>query len=117
MIRKYVRTGQPTMSRREWLGMFKTVLSNTPKRNGEPVPITIRQLWYLMISHPYNYLINVKEVYNSMDGWITEFRKTGEIDWRLIEDRSRHEISGEDDESPEPDKYISQMIKGIEKTN
>lgn len=115
MTRKYVRTGQPTMSRGTWLEMFETVLGNVPKRNGKPIPITIRQLWYLMISHPYNYLINVKEVYNSMDGWITEFRKTGEIDWKLIEDRSRHEISGRDFESSKPDEYVGKAIKGMEK--
>lgn len=107
MTRKYVRTGQKEFSREEWLRMFKTVLAEFD------IPITIRQLWYKMISHPYNFLLNNKAVYTGMDKWITIFRETGEIDWRKIVDRSRYEVSGYDIEDKPPDEYIKDQVNNL----
>lgn len=108
---EFTKLGHRIRSEEEWLKQFITILTEYPK----DVAITARQMWYRMISHPYNYLINHASIYTNMDGKLTLLRKKGLIDWRRIEDRSRHEISGEDYDSPAPDEYVAQMIKGMEK--
>lgn len=108
---EYTKLGHRIRSEEEWLKQFITILAEYPK----DVAITVRQMWYRMISHPYNYLINHASIYTNMDGKLTLLRKKGLIDWRRIEDRSRYEVSGEDYDSPVPDGYIAQMIKGMEK--
>ena len=50
------------------------------------LPITIRQLYYQLVSR--GVIVNGK--YNTLDAYLTQLRKTGILDWQLFEDRNRY---------------------------
>lgn len=50
---------------------------------------TVRQLYYRIISDPYNYFDNTKNNYVSFVRYLTKARENGDIDWRKIIDSTR----------------------------
>lgn len=67
-------------------------------------PLTVRQIYYRLISDPYNLFENTRSNYTGFDRILTKAREEEEIDWTKIEDRTRQSIGGEeeiDDETPE----------------
>lgn len=66
--------------------------------------LTVRQIYYRLISDPYNLFENTRSKYTSFDRILTKAREQEEIDWTRIEDRTRQSIGGEgkiDNETPE----------------
>ncbi len=56
---------------------------------------TVRQIYYRMVSPPYQYMENTRSMYTSFDGMLTKARESGDIDWRKIIDNSRQVLSPE----------------------
>lgn len=50
---------------------------------------TIRQIYYRMVSPPYQYMENTRSMYSSFDIMLTRAREEGDIDWRRIVDNTR----------------------------
>lgn len=66
--------------------------------------LTVRQIYYRLISDPYTLFDNTKSNYTGFDRILTRAREEEEIDWTRIEDRTRQSIGGEgaiDNETPE----------------
>jgi hypothetical protein len=66
--------------------------------------LTVRQIYYRLISDPYILFENTRSNYNGFDRILTKAREEEEIDWTRIEDRTRQSIGGEEeiaDETPE----------------
>ena len=66
--------------------------------------LTVRQIYYRLISDPYNLFENTRSNYTGFDRILTKAREEEEIDWTRIEDRTRQSIGGEgaiDSETPE----------------
>ena len=58
--------------------------------------LTVRQLYYRIISPPYQLFGNTINNYKGFDKILTKARERGDIDWRKIEDRSRSLLGGEE---------------------
>lgn len=66
--------------------------------------LTVRQIYYRLISDPYTLFDNTRSNYTGFDRILTRAREEEEIDWTRIEDRTRQSIGGEgaiDNETPE----------------
>lgn len=66
--------------------------------------LTVRQIYYRLISDPYSLFENTRSNYTGFDRILTKAREKNEIDWTRIEDRTRQSIGGEgeiDNETPE----------------
>ena len=51
--------------------------------------LTVRQIFYRLISPPYQYMDGARSTYTSFDRMITKARDRGDVDWRRILDRSQ----------------------------
>ncbi|MHB1680720.1 MAG: hypothetical protein ACYCTB_09500 [bacterium] len=71
--------------------------------NGMGLQITIRQLYYQLVSR--GYIVNGK--YNTLNPLLTDLREQGILDWRLFEDRSRVIY---EPETIEPGRDIKELI-------
>lgn len=66
------------------------------------IRLTIRQIYYRLVSPPYQLFPNTLRSYKNLIAILTRARETGEVDWTRIEDRRRHWSGGETgDDSPE----------------
>jgi len=57
------------------------------------VEATVRQVYYRLVSPPYQYMANTRSMYVSFDKMMVRARERGDIDWTKIVDRSRRMIS------------------------
>lgn len=88
----------------EYLEVVITVLAQYT------VPITIRQLYYRVISDPYNFMENSANAYQNLDAMTVKMRERGDIDWTKIEDRTRG-TEGEDyEDSGDVNKFIKEQL-------
>jgi len=71
--------------------------------------LTIRQLYYRIISPPYQLFANTMNNYKAFDKVMTKARERGHVDWRRIEDRARGTIGG-DYGWASPDAYLDEKI-------
>jgi len=60
------------------------------------IRLTIRQIYYRLVSPPYQLFANNIKSYKSLVNLLTKAREKGDVDWRKIEDRRRHIIGGEE---------------------
>ena len=58
--------------------------------------LTVRQIYYRLISDPYILFENTRSNYNGFDRILTKAREEEEVDWTRIEDRTRQSIGGEE---------------------
>jgi len=66
------------------------------------VRLTVRQIYYRLISPPFQLFANKMSNYKGFDKILTRAREKGDVDWRRIEDRSRTTIGGDSGfENPE----------------
>jgi len=72
--------------------------------------LTIRQIYYRLMSHPYNYFSVRDKKYHSLIQMLRRERENGTIDWHRIEDRHRSTHGG-DDYFDSPDDFIN-VLKG-----
>jgi len=57
--------------------------------------LTIRQIYYRLVSPPYQLFPNVMKSYKSLVQLLTKARERGDVDWTKIEDRRRSTSGGE----------------------
>ena len=57
--------------------------------------LTVRQIFYRLISPPYQYMDGTRSKYTSFDNMITKARERGDVDWQRILDRSRAKLGGD----------------------
>lgn len=74
--------------------------------------LTIRQIYYRLISDPYNLFSNTRSMYNSLDRILVRARERGEIDGKRIEDRTRETIGG-DQGWESPDSYLDKVSEYV----
>ena len=74
--------------------------------------LTIRQIYYRLISDPYNLFSNTRSMYNSLDRMLVRAREVDEIDGNRIEDRTRQTIGG-DQGWESPDSYLDKVLEYI----
>jgi len=105
-IEEEERKRQPKIDLKIWVKWFKIVLAEYD------FPITIRHLYYRMISDPYNFIENTKENYNRVLDNTAKARKRGLLDWRVFTDPTRRLVPGDDKDRGTPDGFI-QTIKEL----
>lgn len=77
-------------------------------------PLTVRQIYYRLISDPYNLFANTRSCYTSFDRMLVKAREEEKIDEDKIEDRTRQVIGGEQDiYERTPEKYLKDRIEGL----
>jgi len=59
------------------------------------IRLTIRQIFYRLISPPYQLFPNTRGNYNQLSRILTRAREKGDIDWHRIEDRARTTLGGD----------------------
>ncbi len=57
--------------------------------------LTVRQIYYRLVSPPFQTFGNTATNYKTFDKILTRARERGEVDWRRIEDRARGLLGGE----------------------
>ncbi len=94
---------QPKIAQVIWVGWFQEVLAEYD------FPITIRQLYYRMVSDPYNFIENNKWNYGRVLDRTAQARKEGTLDWRVFTDPTRRLIFGGDMDRGAPDEFIKSI--------
>jgi len=79
------------------------------------VRLTVRQIYYRLISPPFQLFANKMSNYKGFDKILTRAREKEDVDWRRIEDRSRTTIGGDGGwDSPEQfTEYVIQRTKDL----
>jgi len=57
--------------------------------------LTVRQIYYRLISPPYQLFANTASNYKRLVKILTRAREEGDINWRRIEDRARNTYGGD----------------------
>jgi len=93
--------------------------------------LTVRQLYYRLVSPPYQLFANTRNCYAGFDKILTRARENNDVDWRKIEDRARstlgvicrlvgskiHVISGMSDFEycwPSSDEFLNAMLEELQ---
>lgn len=77
-------------------------------------PLTVRQIYYRLISDPYNLFPNTRSYYKSFDRMLVKAREEEKIDEDKIEDRTRQVIGGEEDVSNKtPEEYLQNRLSRL----
>lgn len=72
------------------------------------VRLTVRQIYYRLVSPPYQLFPNRIQSYKGLDRILTSAREKGDINWRKIEDRARR-TSGGDRGYEDPESYVDAL--------
>jgi len=59
------------------------------------IRLTVRQIYYRLVSPPYQLFANVMKNYKQFDHVLTRAREKGDVNWRAIEDRARGTVGGD----------------------
>lgn len=78
------------------------------------IPVTVRQIYYRVVSDPYNFLEHTDKSYNNLKNAIVKMRRLGDIDWRRIIDPTRRAIGGDYPDQGDPDAYIQNVLDTME---
>lgn len=74
--------------------------------------MSIRFIYYYLIqSRPELKLTDMAKPYGSLDEWITKWKKAGKLDREWFEDRSRPDVEGLPDETPE--QYADRLASDV----
>ena len=76
------------------------------------IKLTVRQIYYRLISPPYQLFANTMNNYKQFDKILTKARERGDVDWERIEDRARAIIGG-DYGWNNPDDYLNYKIEDL----
>ena len=74
------------------------------------IKLTIRQIYYRLVSDPYMLFSNTPSSYQGFDKIMTRARERGHVDWHRIEDRSRGTLGG-DEGFNSPEEYLNAKIR------
>lgn len=77
--------------------------------------LTVRQIYYRLISDPYNLFPNTRSSYNGFDKILVRAREREDVDYKQIEDRTRQTI-GEDKGWDSPQSYWSAVLRYFERS-
>lgn len=73
--------------------------------------LTVRQIYYRLISDPFNLFENTKSNYTGFGRILTKAREKEDVDWTRIEDRTRQSIGGEESiEEETPEEFLQVYI-------
>lgn len=72
--------------------------------------LTVRQIYYRLISPPYQLFPNTATNYKTFDKILTKARERKEVDWKKIEDRARSILGGEKNVFDSPERYIEWLF-------
>ncbi len=75
--------------------------------------LTVRQIYYRLISPPYQLFPNTATNYKTFDKILTKARERKEVDWRKIEDRARSILGGEKNIFDSPEGYMDWLFGGV----
>ncbi len=71
--------------------------------------LTVRQIYYRLISDPYLLFENTKSRYKQFDRMLVKARERGEVDYTRIEDKTRTALGG-DYGSNNPQEFLRSEI-------
>jgi len=74
--------------------------------------LTVRQIYYRLVSPPYQLFANLPNLYKQFDKILTSAREKGDVDWHRIEDRARTTLGG-DFGHQSPDEFIESQIESF----
>ncbi len=72
--------------------------------------VTVRQVYYRLVSDPYSLFPNTKSRYIGFDKWLVQWREKGLIDWERFDDHSRSFSPGEDYASKGPRAFLQARV-------
>ncbi|MGH9917720.1 MAG: hypothetical protein ACRD6W_02425 [Nitrososphaerales archaeon] len=75
--------------------------------------LTVRQIYYRLISPPYQLFPNTATNYKTFDKILTKARERKEVDWRKIEDRARSILGGEKNVFDSPEGYVDWLFREL----
>lgn len=75
--------------------------------------LTVRQIYYRLVSPPYQLFANTPSNYRGFDKIMTKARERGDVNWRMIEDRARTTLGG-DYGYESPDEYLKTQISRLQ---
>lgn len=75
--------------------------------------LTVRQIFYRLVSDPYNYIDNTINAYTNLDSHLVKMREEGAIPYNRIVDRTRKATGGDDEDSGNENTYIHGQIEGL----
>jgi hypothetical protein len=75
---------------------------------------TVRQVYYRLVSPPYQYVENVRSMYSSFDSMLTRAREEGSVNWRKIVDHTRQTISPDEVYYDDPVAYLQSRKQSIQ---
>jgi hypothetical protein len=78
--------------------------------------VTVRQLYYRLISDPFNLFPNTRSRYTLFDRWLVGWRESGVVEWERIADHSRAFVPGEDYASPGPKAFLASLLERLSDT-
>ncbi|GAJ10542.1 unnamed protein product, partial [marine sediment metagenome] len=76
------------------------------------IKLTVRQIYYRLISDPYNLFENTKSRYTQFDKMLVVARERGEVDHTSIEDRTREALGGDFDYGS-PQEFLRSEIDSL----
>ena len=59
-------------------------------------PLTVREIYYRLVSDPYLLFTNTRQHFNSFDSILTRAKERGEVDGKRIVDDTRHTMGGDE---------------------
>jgi len=68
--------------------------------------LTVRQIYYRIVSPPYQLFANTIPNFKGFDKILTRARENRDVDWTRIEDRHRRTSGGESDTFEGPEQYV-----------
>ncbi len=102
MVRNYAKR----RSYSEYLEVVRRVLEEYAE------PVTCRQIYYRLISDPYNFLDpDNKNDYNNLLKMLVDMRELRDIDWKKIIDPTRYPIGGDFEDVGTADEYIQNILE------
>jgi hypothetical protein len=93
----------------DYLKAINQVLSGYPD-----IRLTVRQIYYRLVSAPFRLIPNTRSSYSSFDQILIKARECGDIDWTRIEDRSREVMENSDlFWYSSPEEFVEGMVETL----
>lgn len=80
-----------------------------------PYRLTVRQIYYRLISPPYQLFAGTQKNYKYFDKVLTKARERGEVDWHRIEDRARTTLGG-DSGFNDPNEFLKDRLESLKES-
>ncbi len=77
------------------------------------IRLTVRQIYYRLISPPYQLFPNTQANYKGFDRIITRARENEDVDWNRLEDRARTTLGGEGTVFSNTGQYVDWLFRWL----